>query len=126
MERLAYVTAVTPYTFLSISLASSTMSVEIEPNPPRTPVTVVAPGTIIRTFVPRLAISAWTDAVAPWPKLTMATTAAMPITIPSIVRPVLMGFRLRMRRADHIVSQRKDMTGHLILGAISKPGGSFF
>ena len=40
-----------------MSSASSTVSVETEPRPPRTPPTVVAPGMTIRTLVPRLAIS---------------------------------------------------------------------
>ena len=53
---------VTFVTFFSMSSASLTVRVETEPSPPRTPPTVVAPGTMISTFVPRLEISAWTDA----------------------------------------------------------------
>src|SRR5574341_2514611 len=64
---------------------------------------------MISTFVPRLAISAWTDAVAPWPRLTIATTAPMPMMMPSMVSPARNGFRRRIRRADRMVSQRKDM-----------------
>ena len=64
---------------------------------------------MMRTLVPRLAISAWTEAVAPWPKLTIATTAPMPIMMPSIVSPARNGLRRRMRRAERMVSQRKDM-----------------
>jgi hypothetical protein len=64
-DREPYITVVTLATFFSMSSASSTVSVEIEPSPPRTPPTVVAPGMMIITLVPRLAISAWTEAVAP-------------------------------------------------------------
>ena len=49
----------------------SSPSVETEPSPPRTPPVVVAPGMIMRTLVPRLAISRWTEAVAPCPRPTV-------------------------------------------------------
>ena len=108
-DREPYITVVTLPTLVRMSSASSAVSVEIEPSPPRTPPTVVAPGTMIRTLVPRLAISAWTEAVAPCPKLTIATTAPMPMMMPSIVSPARSGLRRRMRRADKVVSQRKDI-----------------
>src|SRR5690606_18832729 len=67
------------------------------------------PGMMMRTFVPRLAISRCTEAVAPCPRLTMPTTAPTPMTMPSMVRPARRGFRRRMRRAERIVNQRKLM-----------------
>ncbi len=109
IDRVPYIAVVTPATFFSMSSASSTVRVEIDPSPPLTPPTVVAPGMTISTLVPRLEISACTEAVAPWPRLIMATTALIPMTMPSIVKPALNGLRLRIRKADRRVSQKKDM-----------------
>ena len=44
------------------------------------------PGRICRMFAPRLEICSATAAVAPLPSVTMVTTAATPITMPSTVR----------------------------------------
>ena len=118
-DREPYMTVVTPATFFSISSASSTVNVETEPSPPRTPPTVVAPGMMISTLVPKLTISDCTDAVAPWPRLTMATTAPIPMIIPSIVRPARNGLRRRIRRAESRVSQRKDMPVLLVREIVS-------
>jgi len=56
------------------------------------------------TFVPIVAICACTARLAPSPMLTIAMTAATPMTIPSIVSPARSRFRAKIRSAVRIVS----------------------
>ena len=63
------------------------------------PLTDVAPGMTTSMFVPMLAICAWTDALAPWPRLTIATTAPTPMMMPSMVSPDRRRFRPMTRKA---------------------------
>ena len=66
--------------------ASPAVSVEDEPNPPRTPLLlVVLPGEITSTLVPSSLIWSRTSARAPFPSPTVRITAVMPIRMPSIV-----------------------------------------
>src|ERR1051326_2005855 len=110
MSRLNHVTPAAEAHSFSIARASATVSVLAPPHPERTPAAVVAPGITITTFVPRLAICAWTEASAPWPTLTMAITAPTPITTPSMVRTERVTLR---RRARHAVTSvmRTSFTG---------------
>ena len=66
--------------------ASPAVSVEDEPNPPRTPLLLVLlPGEITSTLVPSSLICSRTSARAPFPSPTVRITAVMPMRMPSIV-----------------------------------------
>ena len=102
--------------------ASATVSVDALPEPARTPLVVVAPGSTMSRFVPRLSICALTAAFAPWPTATIVISAATPMKIPSIVRAerILLRDSARpaassaMRVKDHVSSKPR---GWLIVGA---------
>src|SRR3972149_8148201 len=66
--------------------ARAALRVLIEPQPLRAPPWVRAPGKIMMRLLPKAEMLASTAALAPWPMLTMAMTAATPIIIPSMVR----------------------------------------
>ena len=69
------------------AFASEIVSVEPDPNPPRTPaVLVVLPGVTISRLLPSDAIRAPTACWLPSPRPTVRMTAAIPIRIPSTVR----------------------------------------
>src|SRR5450631_3102612 len=66
--------------------ASAWVSVEADPNPPRTPVVlVVLPGEMINKLVPRASTWAVTCCWAPMPRPTVRITAAIPMRIPRTV-----------------------------------------
>ncbi len=70
------------------AVASPTVRVEAEPNPPRMPeLEVVLPGEMVRRLEPRAVISELTCCWAPSPSPTVRMTAAIPIMMPSTVRP---------------------------------------
>jgi hypothetical protein len=66
--------------------ASSTVSTDALPDPPRAPPLVVAPGRMTTRLVPRLAICDATAWLAPCPTATIAMSAATPMKTPSMVR----------------------------------------
>src|SRR6476660_10656369 len=103
MSRLVQATAPTDRHSFAIARASATVSVLTPPQPERTPLAVVAPGTTMITLVPRFAIWAWTAASAPWPTLTIAITAPTPITRPRAVRADRITLRRSARRAVRTV-----------------------
>src|SRR5206468_74179 len=61
------------------------------------------PGRIWRMFAPRLEICSATAAVAPLPRVTIVTTAATPMTMPSTVRKERNLCRLISRTASMMV-----------------------
>src|SRR5665647_1820022 len=66
--------------------ASAWVSVEADPNPPRSPVVlVVLPGEMINRLVPRASTCAVTCCWAPMPSPTVRITAAIPMRIPRTV-----------------------------------------
>ena len=66
--------------------ASCSVSVDADPNPPRTPADdVELPGEITSRLVPSALMSSCTWARAPWPMPTVSTTAVIPMRMPSIV-----------------------------------------
>ena len=69
-----------------IACTSSGVRVVVVPAPPRTPPVFWLPACTTSILVPMLAICSATWCWAPCPRLTIAITAATPITIPSIVR----------------------------------------
>src|SRR3989344_742881 len=81
-------TAVTPSMFLTISM-SSFFRVCAVPRPeetiPRPGWTI--PGRIVKRFEPRPSILDWIATLAPLPIETIAITEAIPMTMPSIVKP---------------------------------------
>ena len=81
--------------------ASSRVSVLAVPEPSRVMPENVLPALIVSRFVPSDSIWVVMPAVAPWPTLTSATTAAVPMITPSIVsaeRRRLVPSRLSARR----------------------------
>src|SRR4029453_13294333 len=94
--------------------ASSTVSVEALPWPPRTPLDVVAPGRTTPRLVQRFSIPSSTAALAPWPTATMAISAATPMNTPSVVstersllREIAWAAAARIMRAkDHEATMR--------------------
>ena len=74
--------------FEASAAASPVVSVEADPNPPRMPeLDVVLPGVMVKRLVPRAAIWEVTCVCAPSPSPTVRITAAIPIMMPSTVRP---------------------------------------
>src|ERR1700689_878361 len=70
------------------AVALAMVRVEAVPKPPRMPEDEVElPGEIVNRLVPNEVISELTCACAPSPNPTVRMTAAMPISIPSTVRP---------------------------------------
>ena len=68
--------------------ASASVRVEAVPKPFRTPLEeVVLPGDTVSRLVPRELMADLTWFWAPWPRPTVRMTAAMPIMMPSTVRP---------------------------------------
>ena len=92
------------------AVASAMVSVDADPNPPRTPPLVELPGETISRFPPSAASCLDTFCCAPCPSPTVRTTAAMPMRMPSAVR-VERSLWARMEsqplpiRSDHV-------TGH--------------
>src|SRR5438105_2622867 len=75
-----------------MAVASSCVRLARVPAPARTPPLWLEPGSIVSTSVPSPWKRAVTWALAPWPRPTMAITAATPMMIPSVVstlRPLL-------------------------------------
>ena len=70
----------------AIAVASWRVSVEAEPNPPRTPEeSVLLPGETMSRLLPRALIWSLTWFCAPWPRPTVRITDEMPMTMPSMV-----------------------------------------
>src|SRR5664279_2035186 len=89
--------------------ASSVVSVDAVPNPPRTPAVVVElPGVTISRLLPRELIRAPTSCWLPRPRPTVSTTAAMPIRMPSMVSP-------ERSRCPRMASQPVRMVSHQVI-----------
>ncbi len=93
-----------PWTPARIAFASSTVSVDTDPKPWRTPPTFALPGVTVRKLLPSPCICFCTPAVAPWPTETIAITAPTPMSIPSIVRTARILFCKSDRAADRTFS----------------------
>ena len=94
-------------------------SVVLVPAPPRTPPVFWLPAETISMLVPMLAICSCTCCWAPWPRLTIAITAATPMTMPSIVSD---GARLVPRqRAQRNLQHRTDHDVLLSSSAAAPP-----
>jgi hypothetical protein len=91
-----------------IASRSSTVNVfvPVSPVPLRTPPTFCAPALTNKRFVPMLSIWAATAACAPWPILTIATTAETPMMMPSIVNAARILLRCRARKATRMIIKR--------------------
>ena len=98
----------TPGIFFNSSM-SATVSVTAPPCPVLTPLTVIAPGKMMMTLVPKEAIWACTAAFAPSPMLTIAMTAPTPMMMPNIVKAERMRCRPSTRNATRTVISRKFM-----------------
>src|SRR5262249_47171024 len=112
--------------------ASATVSVEALPNPARTPLLVVAPGSTTSRLVPRLAICASTAALAPCPTATMAIRAATPMNTPRTVSAERSLLRASVRAAatsamrpkDHAVPKLGAAVSRTAAAALSGPLGA--
>src|SRR5689334_17685170 len=91
-----------------IASRSSTVKVfvPLSPVPLRTPPTFCAPALTNSRLVPMLSICACTVACAPWPILTMATTADTPMMMPSMVSAARILLRTNARKATRIMFKR--------------------
>jgi hypothetical protein len=83
----------------AMALASSCVSVATAPEPSRTPLLLMLPGSTMIRLLPILWICAWIRAVAPAPTPTMAITAATPMMMPSMVSAERMRFTFSARSA---------------------------
>ncbi|MCG3163444.1 MAG: hypothetical protein JMDDDDMK_04871 [Acidobacteria bacterium] len=84
-------------------MASTSSTVKVltlvELVPLRTPPKFIELEKIVSILVPMLEICCWIEACAPWPMLTMAITAATPMTMPSMVRAERILLRASARKA---------------------------